>query len=90
MARSYFHFSWRGVISLADKNGTDLPDLSAAHAHALALIRKTLRLFADDREARGWSIDIAGCGENVLSVLFPPKQFTRFVAERPMRPQQSD
>jgi len=69
--RYYFHFVSRDD-QIPDVEGVDLPNLRAAHRHALRLIHQTAPFIPDGPDWRGWRIEVA-CErtEKILTVLFP-------------------
>ena len=69
--RYLFHFS-SGKESVPDNVGTELPNLKAAHLHAVELIDKTVRFMSDVSDRRGWRIVVMDATEQpLLTVLFP-------------------
>jgi hypothetical protein len=73
MPRYLFHFVSRGGV-VADQEGVELKDLTAAHQHALRLVCKTLPFFAAAAGPREWVIEVESYDpEARLSVLFPAR-----------------
>ena len=76
MNRFFFHF-WSRRRLIRDTEGRELPDLAAAHRHAMLLIKKAAVLL-DDLEWRGWSIKVTDAADRtVLNVLFPEAPYFR-------------
>ena len=71
MPRYFFLFS-SGKDCVPDNVGTELPNLKAAHLHAVELIDKTMRFMSDVSDWRGWRIVVTdGTEQPLLTVLFP-------------------
>jgi hypothetical protein len=87
VARYYFHYWCRGSLSVPDDDaGVELPDIKAAHRHALKLVQQTLPLFSDADETRGWWIEVADeRDEHVITVLFPAKGTALYGLVRSLR-----
>jgi hypothetical protein len=69
--RYYFHFASKDVV-VADAEGVNLPDLRAAHRHALRVIHQTRPLIPNGPVWHGWRIEVASeRREERLTVLFP-------------------
>jgi hypothetical protein len=69
--RYYFHFVSKDD-EIPDVEGVDLPDLRAAHCHALRIIHQTAPFIPEGPDWRGWRIEVAReRSENILTVLFP-------------------
>ena len=71
LPRYLFRFS-SGKEFVPDNVGTELPNLKAAHLHAVELIDKTVRFMSDVSDWRGWRIVVTNATEEpLLTVLFP-------------------
>jgi hypothetical protein len=69
--RYLFRFS-SGKEFVPDNVGTELPNLTAAHLHAVELIDKTVRFMSDVSDWPGWRIVVTDATEQpLLTVLFP-------------------
>ena len=68
--RYLFRFS-SGKEFVPDNVGTELPNLKAAHLHAVELIDKTVRFMSDVSDWRGWRIVVTDAQQPLLTVLFP-------------------
>lgn len=71
MPRFYFHLAGAGE-TFPDEEGCELSSLSAAHGHAMRLALKVLAMAPEDRDWRGWRVEVERDTEPVLTVLFPP------------------
>jgi hypothetical protein len=72
--RYLFRFS-SGKEFVPDNVGTELPNLKAAHLHAVELIDKTVRFMSDVSDWRGWRIVVTDATEQpLLTVLFPRRR----------------
>jgi hypothetical protein len=68
MSRFHFHLRARGTIH-RDPDGTDLPDLPAAHAHASAVVEELMR--HSSVATRHWSMCVENdVGESQFDVFF--------------------
>jgi hypothetical protein len=71
MPRYFFHFVHRDGW-VRDGEGTELPDLRGAHAHANLLLEQATGSFDDLSDWRGWQIRITDADDRpALFVLFP-------------------
>jgi hypothetical protein len=71
MARYCFHFTSKDHF-VEDRDGVELADLAAAHAHAVKLIHQTIRNVLAGSGWDNWKIDISDeSGRTPLTVLFP-------------------
>ena len=92
MPRFYFHLCAPDQV-FADNMGSDLSDLSAAHARALLLADRVMMMFGfADRTAdfRRWTVDITDEKQrSLITVRFPinfPRGKRKAVAGRGVRP----
>jgi hypothetical protein len=70
MAQFYFHCSNADEI-LVDRRGTDLPNLSEAHARALGIAREIAAVATGLDDWRDWLVRVSAAdGEEVLLVPF--------------------
>jgi hypothetical protein len=58
MPRHYFHIS-KDAETFKDTDGFECQDLVAAHRYAMQLIFKTMLYDPEERDWRGWRIDVA-------------------------------
>src|SRR6476659_5759914 len=73
LPRYFFHFA-SPVEVLADQEGVELADLTAAHQHAMRLVCKMLPFFSDKNSPRHWVIQVESqSGGERLTVLFPAR-----------------
>jgi hypothetical protein len=71
MPRYFFHFVHRDGW-VRDSEGTELPDLRGAHAHATLLLEQATGCFDDLSDWRGWLIRITDADDRpALFMLFP-------------------
>jgi hypothetical protein len=71
MPRYFFHFVHRNGW-VRDGEGTELPDLGSAHAHAALLVKQATAYFEGRRDWSGWLIRITDANDrSPLIVLFP-------------------
>lgn len=71
MPRYFFHFVHR-TGWVRDGEGTELPDLGRAHAHAALLVKQATAYFEGRRDWSGWLIRITDVNDrSPLIVLFP-------------------
>jgi hypothetical protein len=92
MPRFYFHLCAPDQV-FADNMGSDLSDLSAAHARALLLADRVMMIFGfADRTSdfRRWTVDVADEKQrSLITVRFPinfPRGKRKAVANRGVRP----
>jgi hypothetical protein len=88
MSRYLFHFASRGGEQIPDFEGVELPDLRAAHQHAVKLIRRTALFTCRRWNAREWSLQVIDRerGASVLTVLFPVEGHDGFQDAEPSVP----
>jgi len=80
----YFHVELFGV-EIPDDRGVQLPDLAAAHACALQIMRKTMAHDPDERNWRGSTVKIADEQRRTLLTVLYHHGRTTFGKRMPQR-----
>jgi hypothetical protein len=76
MARFYFHVS-QGRETFRDTDGFDCADLAAAHRYAVQLIYRIMMYDPEERDWRGWRVDVTDVNDHrALVVLSPSGDWT--------------
>jgi hypothetical protein len=82
MSKFYFHIRAEETF-IPDWEGTELPDLAAAHSHALKIIHDSMFYVSSEPIWHEWMVKVADeHRQNLLTVLFPNRMWTN---RRPSR-----
>jgi len=91
MTRYYFHIRTKDEAFL-DIEGMEAPDDATAHEYALHLISKTMLYDVEERDWRGWRVDVVNSRQGpVMSVLYPCRKWVlhRTFGKRKHTPRQN-
>jgi Domain of unknown function (DUF6894) len=71
MRRYYFNIASKGEV-FPDSKGVELANDAVAHEYALHLISKTMLYDPEERDWRGWRVDVVDGRQGlVVTVLYP-------------------